>query len=151
MNVLLTRCKKGLVIVTSRSFLSRGGRFTLLGALESNWTTLVGERAWVDWRTVSEGKVDLPGAPGHNRAREPLIYEASSSSATIPQRIFDVKTLFRPRVSQAQVWAAGSEFATPHLSTRPLTTGVTVSSVSSLSPLGSQIIAPDVGRHYTKW
>ncbi|KAG5638089.1 hypothetical protein H0H81_001856 [Sphagnurus paluster] len=150
MNVLLTRCKKGLVIVTSRSFLSHGGRFTLLGALESHWSMLVGERAWVDWRSVSQGIVNLPGAPGPNRPREPMIYGASSSSTSIPQRIFDVKTLFRPRVSQVQVRVASSEFANPCFSTQSLNTGIPISSVSSFPPMGSPIVAPDVGRHYTK-
>ncbi|KAG5638090.1 hypothetical protein H0H81_001857 [Sphagnurus paluster] len=203
MNVLLTRCRKGLVIVTSRSFLSHGGSPTLLGSLEYHWTTLVGERAWVDWRSVSEGKVDLPGAPGPNRPREPLI-GASSSSTTIPerifdvetlprsrispdkvqasssksakqrlsarpldtdntissvsslpptaipQRIFDVETLPRSRISQEKVQASSSKSAKQRLSARPVNTGITVSSVSSLPQTGSQIIVPDVGRHCTK-
>ncbi|KAG5653154.1 hypothetical protein H0H81_002065 [Sphagnurus paluster] len=150
MNVLLTRCKKGLVIVTSRSFLSHGGRVTLLGALEGNWSTLVGKRMWVDWRSVSEGKVDLPGAPGPNRPHEPLVSGALSSSTTIPQRIFEGEMLFRPPVSQVQVRVASSEFANPRFSTESLNTGIPISSVSSFPPMGSPIIAPDVGRHYTK-
>ncbi|KAF8994644.1 AAA domain-containing protein, partial [Cyathus striatus] len=33
MNVLLTRCRKGLIIVTNRQFLNYGGANTLLGRL----------------------------------------------------------------------------------------------------------------------
>jgi len=67
MNVILTRCRKGLIIVSSKSFLrGDGGRNTLLGELEQEWVTRFGPRlgdnAWVDWRQVAErpGKCRLP-------------------------------------------------------------------------------------------
>ncbi|KAG5643663.1 hypothetical protein DXG03_000543, partial [Asterophora parasitica] len=102
MNVLLTRCKKGLVIVTSRSFLQDGGRSTLLGLLDRHWmNTLKGEGAWVNWRAVSAGTADMPGAPGPNPIRSLLRdIAAAPSSYSIPAvsapRTFDVKSLFRP-------------------------------------------------------
>ncbi|KAF8064439.1 hypothetical protein FPV67DRAFT_1381516, partial [Lyophyllum atratum] len=61
MNVLLTRCRKGLVIVSSRLFLQGGGRHTLLGCLERHWVDVTGESTWIDWKSVSEGRADLPG------------------------------------------------------------------------------------------
>jgi len=51
---MLTRCRKGLIIVSSKSFLRGGGRSTLLGKLE---------QAWVDWTLVAEGKCRLPHLP----------------------------------------------------------------------------------------
>ncbi|KAG6840404.1 hypothetical protein C0991_006913 [Blastosporella zonata] len=103
MNVLLTRCRKGIVIVTSRSFIRAGGKHTLLGSLEQHWSGILGNGAWVDWRAISEGTADLPTAPGPNRAKSSylaqLVPEATSTRvAVLPvQKTFDVKTLFRPR------------------------------------------------------
>ncbi|KAJ7576715.1 AAA domain-containing protein, partial [Mycena floridula] len=37
MNVMLTRCKAGMLIVTSRAFLRGSGRQTLLGKLAAFW------------------------------------------------------------------------------------------------------------------
>ncbi|KAG6824710.1 hypothetical protein H0H92_006077 [Tricholoma furcatifolium] len=67
MNVLLTRCRRGLVIVSSQSFIRDGGRHTLLGCLERYWLEIPGSQTWVDWKRVADGIVDLPGAPGPNR------------------------------------------------------------------------------------
>ncbi|KAF9459527.1 P-loop containing nucleoside triphosphate hydrolase protein [Collybia nuda] len=67
MNVMLTRCQAGLVIVTSRFFLRGGGQDTLLGKLAKHWEQGRGDGAWVEWRSVASEEVDLPGAPGRNR------------------------------------------------------------------------------------
>ncbi|KAI0737249.1 AAA domain-containing protein, partial [Daedaleopsis nitida] len=37
MNVMLTRCKAGMVVVTNRRFLTGPGRETLLGGLAQRW------------------------------------------------------------------------------------------------------------------
>ena len=59
---MLTRCRKGLVIVSSKSFLRTGGKKTLLGKLEQEWVKRLGNTAWVDWRQVAggPGKCKLP-------------------------------------------------------------------------------------------
>ena len=59
---MLTRCRKGLIIVSSKSFLRTGGKKTLLGKLEQEWVKRLGNAAWVDWRRVAEGpgKCRLP-------------------------------------------------------------------------------------------
>jgi hypothetical protein len=73
MNVMLTRCRSGLVIVTKSSFLQDGGRYTLLGSLARHWEDLCGiGTMWIDWRLIAEGKVDLPGSPAPAR-RQPHV------------------------------------------------------------------------------
>jgi AAA domain len=68
MNVMLTRCRAGLVIVTNRSFLQEGGRHTLLGRLARHWENVRGiDQTWVNWRLVAEEIVDLPGSLGSRR------------------------------------------------------------------------------------
>ncbi|KAG6918475.1 hypothetical protein DXG01_014102 [Tephrocybe rancida] len=102
MNVLLTRCRKGLVIVSNRSFIGGGGYNTLLGRLERHWTQIQGQSGtWVDWRAVSDGTADLPSAPGPNRLRAiPVSHRvpgARASSSSIVVKKFDVKSLFKNR------------------------------------------------------
>ncbi|KAK0445638.1 uncharacterized protein EV420DRAFT_1252007, partial [Desarmillaria tabescens] len=55
MNVMLTRCRRGLVIVASRTFLSGPGQSTLVGKLARG-------RRWIEWTAVSEQRVNLPDA-----------------------------------------------------------------------------------------
>lgn len=61
MNVALTRCRKGMVIVTNKGFLQGPGKSTLLGKLCDFWA-LNGE-AWIDWKTLLGKDVGLPGVP----------------------------------------------------------------------------------------
>ena len=62
MNVLLTRCRQGLVIVSSRLFLDKGsGSNTLLGRLLAYWQSNYPRKTWIDWRSVAAATVDLPG------------------------------------------------------------------------------------------
>ncbi|KAJ7767925.1 hypothetical protein DFH07DRAFT_725603, partial [Mycena maculata] len=62
MNVMLTRAKKGMVIVTCSSFLrSNNGAQTLLGRLARYWETRQ-PGMWIDWRRVADGTADLPGS-----------------------------------------------------------------------------------------
>ncbi|KAJ7797817.1 hypothetical protein B0H13DRAFT_1562541, partial [Mycena leptocephala] len=64
MNVMLTRAKKGMVIVTCSSFIRSGdGARTLLGRLARYWETRERE-LWIDWRRVADGTANLPGSPG---------------------------------------------------------------------------------------
>ncbi|KIJ30351.1 hypothetical protein M422DRAFT_187254, partial [Sphaerobolus stellatus SS14] len=64
-NVMLTRCKMGMIIVTNRSFVYGRGRKTLLGKLAKYWDkneSVPGKLNWVDWRRVAEEKAKLPEA-----------------------------------------------------------------------------------------
>ena len=62
MNVMLTRCKAGMVVVTNRRFLEGPGRDTLLGGLAQRWRAYEG--AWIDALAISARTASLPGAPG---------------------------------------------------------------------------------------
>ena len=78
MNVMLTRCQAGMVVVTSRAFLAGPAKRTLLGKLAEHWGTLAGAASsgsgsggdldsgavWVDAMWVAEGKARLPSASG---------------------------------------------------------------------------------------
>jgi superfamily I DNA and/or RNA helicase len=59
MNVALTRCRRGLIVVTNKSFLQRSGKSTLLGKLCHSWS--LKREAWINWRTMLGTEVDLPG------------------------------------------------------------------------------------------
>jgi hypothetical protein len=61
-NVMLTRAKMGMVIVSSKAFLRGAGRSTLVGELAMDWELRArGVECWVTWRAVSDGKAVLPG------------------------------------------------------------------------------------------
>lgn len=70
---MLTRCKAGMIIVTSRIFLrTTGAQYTLLGELAQRWAQLHGEsKTWRDWKEIAEQKVDMPGAPAPRRPTTP--------------------------------------------------------------------------------
>ncbi|TRM58030.1 hypothetical protein BD626DRAFT_371025, partial [Schizophyllum amplum] len=57
MNVLLTRCRLGMVIVTDRAFVQGAGQNILLAHLERHMRS----RFWVSWRDVANGTAELPG------------------------------------------------------------------------------------------
>jgi hypothetical protein len=61
MNVALTRCRKGMVAVTDKSFLQGAGRSTLLGQLCSAWSQY--RDPWIGWKTMLANSVELPGLP----------------------------------------------------------------------------------------
>ena len=67
-NVMLTRCRAGMVIVSQRAFVHGRGAPTLLGQLAEHWTSQPGEGegegpvgAWVDAVDVLNGRARLPG------------------------------------------------------------------------------------------
>lgn len=67
MNVTLTRCRKGMLIVTNKGFLEGPGKSTLLGELCRVWS--LNRETWIDWRTMLGTEVELPGIPRAHRHR----------------------------------------------------------------------------------
>jgi hypothetical protein len=65
MNVALTRCRKGMVVVTSKGFLQNAGKGMLLGKLCRTWTQPQhrGSASWIDWKAMLNNAVGLPGLP----------------------------------------------------------------------------------------
>jgi hypothetical protein len=62
MNVSLTRCKKGMVVVTDKAFLQRAGKRTLLGKLCHTWSRRH-NTCWIGWKAMLNNSVALPGLP----------------------------------------------------------------------------------------
>lgn len=62
MNVALTRCRKGMVVVTDKGFLQGKGKKTLLGQLCLTWSKHH-NTCWNDWNAVLNNSVALPGLP----------------------------------------------------------------------------------------
>lgn len=83
MNVLLTRCRKGLVIVSNRNFLdvNGGGSQTLLGKLVAYYRFQHPSYDWTDWRSISSASVDLPGVAAPNVVSK---HNRSFSSYPVP-------------------------------------------------------------------
>ena len=70
MNVMLTRCQAGMVLVTQRAFVQGAGKGTLLGRLARYLAQRVGENgAWADAMEVADGRANLPGSLGKNAPR----------------------------------------------------------------------------------
>ncbi|EGO20328.1 hypothetical protein SERLADRAFT_400575, partial [Serpula lacrymans var. lacrymans S7.9] len=80
-NVMLTRCKAGMVIVTNRMFLRNEAQETLVGKLARHWENTLGEvKTWTNWRLVAEARASLPGAAS-TRPSGILIPKENSSLA----------------------------------------------------------------------
>lgn len=76
-NVMLTRCQRGMVIVTQREFLRKLGRQTLIGRLADDWNSTEQHGAeqdvvWAYYRDVMNKTVDMPGAKGDPKPVEPV-------------------------------------------------------------------------------
>ena len=84
MNVALTRCRKGMVVVTDRLFLQGAGRSTLLGQLCHTWSHH--RNVWIEWKAMLNGSVALPGLPGSpsNTLQVSHAVPAPTSSRTAP-------------------------------------------------------------------
>lgn len=80
---MLSRCKRGMVLVTQRAFIDNGGKRTLLGKLVRRWQILEGaDGVWVDAMAVAGGRAHLPGAPGKPQAAQ-LAENAEALTASV--------------------------------------------------------------------
>ncbi|KZT04828.1 uncharacterized protein LAESUDRAFT_632356, partial [Laetiporus sulphureus 93-53] len=62
MNVMLTRCQRGMVIVTSKRFLENGGKNTVMGKMMHYWKRRRGETVWTDPYMIMNRFAELPGS-----------------------------------------------------------------------------------------
>ena len=83
MNVMLTRCNTGMVLVTNRRFLNDAGRDTLLGKLARRWNG--SSNAWIDALELSDRRASLPGAPAAPKARPDCVEFTTPGSASRSQ------------------------------------------------------------------
>jgi hypothetical protein len=82
-NVMLTRCKRGMVIVSSINFLQGVARKTLVGRLAECWREVHGrETTWVGWKDVLRGTARLPGASMKSVLTPGSITSMTSASVT---------------------------------------------------------------------
>jgi hypothetical protein len=99
MNVALTRCRKGMVVVTDKSFIQGKGKKTLLGQLCGTWSKHH-DACWNDWKAVLNNSVALPGLPApssrSNGASSP------SGRATTPRRHPPSRTRTQTRTHNGQ-------------------------------------------------
>ncbi|EJU03682.1 hypothetical protein DACRYDRAFT_105842 [Dacryopinax primogenitus] len=69
-NVMLSRCKLGMVIVTKSSFLHRrAASDTLVGRLATRWERDHPTSPWVNVRYILNGNADMPGVKGNGPKR----------------------------------------------------------------------------------
>ncbi|KAF4611643.1 hypothetical protein D9613_003986 [Agrocybe pediades] len=119
LNVMLTRFKKGMVIVSSQRFMKLGGSQTLLGGLSREWQSKCSGNTWIDWRDVAGRQANLPGSSGVHGASRNLAFgwgyqhPVSHTPGTVyPQPVpfwyqgtsggFDTSKLFPQRPRQPQ-------------------------------------------------
>ena len=62
MNVALTRCRKGMVVVTNKCFLEKAGNSILLGKLCDTWSQHH-EACWIDRKAILNNSAAFPGLP----------------------------------------------------------------------------------------
>jgi hypothetical protein len=148
MNVMLTRAKKGMVIVTSSLFLRSGvGARTLLGRLAQYWETRK-QDTWIDWRRVADGTTNLPGSPGTPSLAGLDLRSAVAHSRTFP-RVAAVPAPEKPALSPSTIAAhtadTGEEWRRPEIRQSdfpPLTSRPTFvhrAKVGSENPLSLQL------------
>lgn len=65
MNVMLSRCRCGVVIITNKEFIRQpASQHTLLAKLSQHVEKRLGKLSWISWRDVAEHKANLPGTSG---------------------------------------------------------------------------------------
>jgi len=106
MNVMLTRCQSGMVIVTNRKFLnSHTARGTLLGLMAHHWESERGRLAtWITPQQISGREANLPGALAMKPV-PPAVPTVIPASPPQPQQALEMKmkTLsISPTASQRQ-------------------------------------------------
>lgn len=58
---MLTRVKKGMVVVANQSFIDGLARKTLLGRMSAHWSKNHASGRWIKWTEVADKRAELPG------------------------------------------------------------------------------------------
>lgn len=86
MNVALTRCRKGMVVVSHKNFLQSAGWNTLLGQLCRTWSRYH-DTCWVDWKAMLNNSRALPGLPAPTPPRPNGVHSHNlGGRTTMPPR-----------------------------------------------------------------
>lgn len=158
MNVMLTRCRRGMVVVSRRSFVEGVARDTLVGRISAYWS--VGQKgeereAWVSADDIMNQRVHLPGSPGKN-APGPLTAMLKSSvkgehprssgsqnANLTPAKVFDVKALFKKSSTPTNPPAASM------MRSNLASSATTRTRASSEISFGPQLIHEDLPSHFS--
>jgi len=127
MNVALTRCKKGMVIVTHEGFLEGAGRNTLLGQLSRAWSQC--SNTWINWKAMLNNDTKLPGlppasppgAPSHAVATPRMMVRGQSDVDVEAPRLRTVGPLV-PSASAGEPSGSRRRTANPHHGALPANT-----------------------------
>lgn len=149
-NVMLTRCKRGMVLVSKRDFLVGPGRATLLGELAQRWSRGAWrpEDVWIHALELSDGRACLPGMPGHAAA---IASAPSPSPSALTRRIVTFTPAMSPGRnlnvpagsvirSRASSWAT---VAMANLTPEAISATRSVERIRPLRSAGGQRVAPN--------
>ncbi|KAH9921367.1 hypothetical protein B0H21DRAFT_200502 [Amylocystis lapponica] len=85
MNVMLTRCQRGMVVVTNRDFLRGPGHDTLLGRLARHWEDERGSTiTWTDALALANRTADMPGVAARPHQSMPPTLSVPGPAAPRP-------------------------------------------------------------------
>ncbi len=102
MNVALTRCRKGMVVVTGKRFLQGMGQSTLLGKLCRTWSRRH-DTCWIDWKVMLNNSGALPGLPTPAPSRSNGMHNHYLGwRTTMPPRNLPSQTQTQTRMHQTQ-------------------------------------------------
>ncbi|KAG8994071.1 hypothetical protein FRB94_010188 [Tulasnella sp. JGI-2019a] len=144
-NVMLTRCKKGMVIFTHKGFIRRDAAHSLVGILAQEWVRRRGGSekealVWVSFAEIVKGTANLPGKDGVREGEEmlpqkpkPIAPSSPSGFQAAPRTSKGVSGLFNGLTSPTGRSGAnipvsstqrkgGMTFVTPVAATRPTPT-----------------------------
>ena len=135
MNVALTRCRKGMVVVTDKGFLQGKGKKTLLGKLAHSWSNHH-DACWNDWNAVLNNSVALPGLLAPSSRSNGT--GSSSGHAAMPRRNPPSQARARARTLSTSAGSASGSSSSSVIESGNLTTK-TVVRRDTLRPLANAL------------
>jgi hypothetical protein len=146
-NVMLTRCKIGMIIVSSEFFTCSIAERTLLGKLAAHWDDLgPGDSTWISMSRLLNQAADLPGMPSRP-SRMPISHPMHIPSP--PTAVSNIPSTSQSSPQQPQLTGISSVFRTARVNPfAAYTRGVphssrTQASASWIRPSSRRIDDPD--------